>query len=293
MSSGFCSVTRTIQVPLSRPGGSSGRPLGGSRTYPGSITVPVPCGRALPTSCVRRPSPGRRTEPSASGGGSRMPVRTVPVSGEQPACGTLLAGRYRLQVPIGSGGTADVFRGTDEVLGREVAVKVFRAGSDTATPDSFCDEARTLARLSHRALVTIYDFDAGRQGQGPFMVTELIRGATLRARIAAGPLSAPHVTRLGAEIASALDHVHSRGIVHHDVKPSNVLLNEAGSPHLADFGLSRMVHDRSLESSETLVGTLAYMAPEQFLGEPASTASDIYALGLTLLEALTGHREYA
>ncbi|MFI1154927.1 serine/threonine-protein kinase [Streptomyces sp. NPDC020817] len=221
-----------------------------------------------------------------------MPVRTVPVYGEQPACGTLLAGRYRLRVPIGSGGTADVFRGTDEVLGREVAVKVFRAGSDTATPDSFCDEARTLARLSHRALVTVYDFDAGRQGQGPFMVTELIRGATLRARIAAGPLSAPHVTRLGAEIASALDHVHSRGIVHHDVKPSNVFLNEAGSPHLADFGLSRTVHDRSLESSETLVGTLAYMAPEQFLGQPASTASDIYALGLTLLEALTGHREY-
>ncbi|MEV6578542.1 serine/threonine-protein kinase [Streptomyces sp. NPDC051582] len=221
-----------------------------------------------------------------------MPARPVPAYGEQLRCDTLLAGRYRLQAPIGSGGTADVFRGTDEVLGREVAVKVIRPGTDTATADSFCAEARTLARLSHRALVTVFDFDPGREGQGAFMVTELVRGATLRARIDAGPLSAVHVTRLGAEIASALDHVHSHGIIHHDVKPSNVLLSDAGSPLLADFGLSRTVHDRSRETHETLVGTLAYMAPEQFLGQGASTASDIYALGLTLLEALTGHREY-
>ncbi|MFE5535945.1 serine/threonine-protein kinase [Streptomyces sp. NPDC056519] len=221
-----------------------------------------------------------------------MPVRPVPAYGDPLERDTLLAGRYRLQAPIGSGGTADVFRGTDEVLGREVAVKVLRAGTDAVSAGGFCDEARTLARLSHRALVTVYDFDAGRRGQGAFMVTELIRGATLRARIDAGPLSAADVTRLGAEIASALDHVHSHGIVHHDVKPSNVLLSDAGSPHLADFGLSRTVRDRSREASDTLVGTLAYMAPEQFLGEGASTASDIYALGLTLLEALTGHREY-
>ncbi|MYT19672.1 protein kinase, partial [Streptomyces sp. SID7760] len=185
-----------------------------------------------------------------------------------------------------------MFRGTDEVLGREVAVKVLRADTDTVSAEGFYAEARTLARLSHRALVTVYDFDAGREGQAPFMVTELIRGVTLRARIDAGPLSAVQVTRLGAEIASALDHVHSHGIVHHDVKPSNVLLGDAGSPHLADFGLSRSVRDRSRETSETLVGTLAYMAPEQFLGEGASSASDIYALGLTLLEALTGQREY-
>ncbi|MER6778011.1 MULTISPECIES: serine/threonine-protein kinase [unclassified Streptomyces] len=221
-----------------------------------------------------------------------MPARPVPTFGEQPERDTLLAGRYRLRALIGSGGTADVFRGTDEVLGREVAVKVFRAGTDTATANDFRDEARTLARLSHRALVTVFDFDPGRQGQGAFIVTELIRGATLRARIDAGPLSTVHVTRLGAEIASALDHVHSHGIVHHDVKPSNVLLSDAGSPHLADFGLSRTVHGRSCQTSETLVGTLAYMAPEQFLGQGASTASDIYALGLTLLEALTGQREY-
>ncbi|MFI8341874.1 serine/threonine-protein kinase [Streptomyces sp. NPDC085639] len=219
-----------------------------------------------------------------------MPARSVPQHGAAPESDAILGGRYRLRGPIGSGGTADVFRGVDQVLGREVAVKVFRAGTDTVTADRFCDEARTLARLSHRALVTVYD--AGRHGQGAYMVTELIRGVTLRTRMDAGPLSAVQVTRIGADISSALDHVHAHGVIHHDVKPSNILLGEEGSPHLADFGLSRTVHDDSHSAHDTLVGTLAYMAPEQFLGQGASTASDIYALGMTLLEALTGHREY-
>ncbi|MEU9234404.1 serine/threonine-protein kinase [Streptomyces subrutilus] len=219
-----------------------------------------------------------------------MPARPVPTYGAQPEGGALLAGRYRLHCPIGAGGTADVFRGTDEVLGREVAVKVFRPGTDTVTAETFCDEARTLARLSHRALVTVYD--AGHHDEGAFMVTELIRGVTLRTRIDAGPLSCVQVARLGVELASALDHVHAHGIIHHDIKPSNVLLSADGYPHLADFGLSRTVHDRSHSRPETLVGTLAYMAPEQLLGQGASPPSDVYALGLTLLEALTGHRAY-
>ncbi|MGW7452965.1 protein kinase domain-containing protein [Streptomyces sp. NPDC054787] len=219
-----------------------------------------------------------------------MAARPDPAHGAPYEDHTLLGGRYRLHALIGAGGTADVFRGVDEVLGREVAVKVFRAGTDTVTADRFCDEARTLARLSHRALVTVYD--AGRQGEGAFMVAELIRGVTLRTRISAGPLSPVQVTRLGAEIASALDHIHAHGIIHHDLKPSNILLGDSGSPHLADFGLARTVRDQSHSTGEALVGTLAYMAPEQFLGRGASTASDVYALGLTLLEALTGHREY-
>ncbi|MFJ1868803.1 protein kinase [Streptomyces sp. NPDC088097] len=219
-----------------------------------------------------------------------MSARPVPAYGALLERGALLGGRCRLQGPIGSGGTADVFRGLDQVLGREVAVKVFRVGTDTITADRFCDEARTLARLSHRALVTVYD--AGCHGQGAFMVTELIGGTTLRTRVHAGPLHPVQVIRIGADISSALDHVHAHGIIHHDVKPSNVLLSEEGSPHLADFGLSRTVHDHSHSAPDTLVGTLAYMAPEQFLGQGAGTASDIYALGVTLLEALTGHREY-
>ncbi|MEU9419585.1 protein kinase [Streptomyces sp. NPDC048272] len=219
-----------------------------------------------------------------------MSARSVPNDGVPPERDTVLGGRYRLQGPIGSGGTADVFRGVDEVLGREVAVKVFRAGADSVTADRFCDEARTLARLSHPALVTVYD--AGRHGQGAFMVTELIHGVTLRTRMDAGPLGPVQVMRIGADISSALDHVHARGVIHHDVKPSNILLGEGGSPRLADFGLSRTVQDHSHSAPDTLVGTLAYMAPEQFLGQGASMASDIYALGVTLLEALTGRREY-
>ena len=219
-----------------------------------------------------------------------MTARSVPEYGAPSERDAVLGGRYRLQGPIGSGGTADVFRAIDQVLGREVAVKVFRAGTDTVTVDRFCDEARTLARLSHPALVTVHD--AGRHGQGAFMVTELIRGVTLRTRMDAGPLGPVQVTRIGADISSALDHVHAHGVIHHDVKPSNILLGEEGSPHLADFGLSRTVHEQSHSAPDTLVGTLAYMAPEQFLGEGASMASDIYALGVTLLEALTGRREY-
>ncbi|MFE5491719.1 protein kinase [Streptomyces virginiae] len=219
-----------------------------------------------------------------------MSALSVPEHGIPPLRDTVLGGRYRLQGLIGAGGTADVFHGVDEVLGREVAVKVFRPGTDTVTADRFCDEARTLARLSHPALVTVYD--AGRHGQGAFMVTELIRGVTLRTRMDAGPLSPVQVMRIGADISSAIDHVHAHGVIHHDVKPSNILLGEEGSPHLADFGLSRTVHEHSHSAPDTLVGTVAYMAPEQFLGEGASTASDIYALGVTLLEALTGRREY-
>ncbi|MGW7098728.1 serine/threonine-protein kinase [Streptomyces sp. NPDC054838] len=209
----------------------------------------------------------------------------------QTPVGSVLGERYRLQALIGSGGTADVYRGVDQVLGREVAVKVFRSGTDTVTADRFCDEAQTLARLSHRALVTVYD--TGRHDHGAYMVTELIRGITLRTRIDAGPLSPVQVIRLGAEIASALDHVHAHGIIHRDIKPSNVLLCDDGSPFLADFGLSRTLDDHSRSAPDTLVGTLAYMAPEQLRGHGAGTASDVYALGLTLLEALTGEREYA
>lgn len=219
-----------------------------------------------------------------------MSARPSSAHAVQTPLGSLLGGRYRLRALIGSGGTADVFRGVDQVLEREVAVKLFRPGADTVTADHFCDEAQTLARLSHRALVTVYDI--GRHGQGAYMVTELIPGITLRTRIDAGPLSPVHVIRLGTEIASALDHVHAHGIIHHDIKPSNVLLSDDGSPFLADFGLARAVDDHSRSEPETLVGTLAYMAPEQLRGQGAGMASDVYALGLTLLEALTGVREY-
>ncbi|MFJ8827798.1 protein kinase [Streptomyces sp. NPDC102467] len=198
----------------------------------------------------------------------------------------LVGGRYRMRHRLGSGGTADVFAADDTVLGREVAVKVFRPAAETVTADRFCDEAPTLARLSHPALVTVYD--AGRHGDDAYMVTELVRGTTLRNRLTAGPLTTAQTIRLGRALTSALDHVHGCGIIHRDIKPSNILLDELGAPRLADFGLSRSVDERTRSEPGTLVGSLAYMAPEQLLGGGASKASDVYALGLVLLEALTG-----
>ncbi|MFJ9036856.1 protein kinase [Streptomyces sp. NPDC102406] len=195
-------------------------------------------------------------------------------------------GRYRIQNRLGSGGTADVFAAVDTVLGREVAVKVFRPTAGTVTANRFCAEALTLARLSHPALVTVYD--AGRHGDDAFMVTELVRGTTLRDRLTVGPLTTAQAVRLGTALTSALDHVHGCGIIHRDIKPSNILLDELGAPRLADFGLSRSIGDRTHSEPGTLVGSLAYMAPEQLLGGGASKASDVYALGLVLLEALTG-----
>ncbi|WP_338692730.1 serine/threonine-protein kinase [Streptomyces sp. Q6] len=191
-----------------------------------------------------------------------------------------------MQYRLGAGGTADVFAAVDTVLGREVAVKVFRPTADSISADRFCDEALTLARLSHPALVTVYD--VGRDGDSAYMVTELVRGTTLRDRLTEGPLPFAQTVRLATVLTSALDHVHGCGIIHRDIKPSNILLDELGAPRLADFGLSRSVDDHTHSEPGTLVGSLAYMAPEQLLGRGASKASDIYALGLVLLEAFTG-----
>ncbi|MEU6394507.1 protein kinase [Streptomyces sp. NPDC046939] len=220
-----------------------------------------------------------------------MPVG--PGSGNATAPGrdpVLVGGRYRMRNRLGSGGTADVFAAIDTVLGREVAVKVFRPvtgmGTGMGTADRICGEALTLARLRHPALVTVYD--AGRHGDSAYMVTELVRGTTLRDRLAAGSLTTAQTIRLGTVLTSALDHVHGCDIIHRDIKPSNILLDELGAPRLADFGLSRTIDERTRSEPGTLVGSLAYMAPEQLLGGGASKASDVFALGLVLLEALTG-----
>ncbi|MFI0242071.1 protein kinase [Streptomyces sp. NPDC016845] len=198
----------------------------------------------------------------------------------------LVGGRYRMRDQLGSGGTADVFAAVDTVLGREVAVKVFRPVAGMVTADRICGEALTLARLRHPALVTVYD--AGRHGDSAYMVTELVCGTTLRNRLSVGSLTATQTIRLGTVLTSALDHVHGCDIIHRDIKPSNILLDELGAPRLADFGLSRAIDERTRTEPGTLIGSLAYMAPEQLLGGGASKASDVYALGLVLLEALTG-----
>src|SRR5437588_6186303 len=204
--------------------------------------------------------------------------------------GKLLAGRYRLGAPLGSGGMGVVHRGLDTRLERVVAVKVFRADADPVAKRRFDDEARLLAGLEHPGLVTV--FDAGVQDDRAFLVMQLVHGHTLRDEIHGGPLEPSRVAELGARLADTLAHVHTRGVVHRDLKPSNILLDTEGRSYLADFGVSLLAASTRLTSGGKLVGTAGYLAPEQVRGEPIGPESDIYPLGLVLLECLTGEPEY-
>lgn len=202
----------------------------------------------------------------------------------------VLAGRYRLDAVIGSGGAADVHRGFDLRLKRPVAVKVFRAGADLDMDERFDNEAVILARLHHPGLVTVYD--AGRHNGRAYLVMQLIEGPTLKDRIAAGPLPPGETAALGADLARALSHAHEAGIIHRDVKPSNILLDASGHPHLTDFGISRLLDATTRTATGALIGTAAYLSPEQVLGQSVGPPADIYALGLVLLECITSRLEY-
>ncbi|MET7433847.1 MULTISPECIES: serine/threonine-protein kinase [Streptomyces] len=202
----------------------------------------------------------------------------------------VLGGRYRLDAVIGSGGAGDVHRGFDLRLRRPVAVKVFRVGTGDDREDGFHNEAVILARLGHPGLVTVYD--AGRHDGRAYLVMELIDGPTLKARITEGPLSPGETAALGADLARALAHAHDAGIVHRDVKPSNIILDTSGRPHLTDFGISRLLDATTRTTTGTLIGTAAYLSPEQVLGQSVGPSADVYALGLVLLECVTSRLEY-
>ena len=151
---------------------------------------------------------------------------------------------------------------------------------------------RLLAALDHPSLVAV--LDAGVSDDDvPYLVMELVEGESLAERCSAGPVPAAEVAAIGAELATVLSYVHERDIVHRDIKPGNILLGDDGHVRLADFGIARMLGDTTGHTlTGTTVGTAAYIAPEQVRGEPVSSASDIYSLGLVLLEALTGRRAY-
>jgi len=207
-----------------------------------------------------------------------------------PENGELLADRYELAEVIGSGGMAVVHRAWDTRLRRPVAVKLFAASADLDNARRFDNEVRTLAGLSHPGLVSVYD--AGVWAGTSFVVLRLVDGPTLRNRMADGPLPVGEVRSTGAAVAEALAHVHARGVVHRDVKPSNILLDDDGTPYLADFGLAHSVGSTRLTRTGLIVGTAAYLAPEQVRGAEVDSAADVYALGLVLLECLTGRCEY-
>lgn len=204
---------------------------------------------------------------------------------------TLLNDRYRLTEHIGVGGSADVWRATDELLNREVAVKVLREVADPTQRARFIEEAQTLASFNHPGLVVV--LDAGILDERPFLVMTLADDATLASRIEKGPVESSVVKSIGAQIALALGYAHERGVVHRDVKPANVLLCGDGRAVLSDFGIARLMgstahHTRTGDA----IGSPAYLAPEQVAGEELTPAVDIYSLGLVLLEALTAERAF-
>lgn len=199
--------------------------------------------------------------------------------------------RYALLEVIGRGGMADVYRGQDRVLGREVAVKLMRHHTDERDRQRFHDEALLLAGLSHPGLVAV--LDVGTSEGRPFLVMELVEGASLADLFEQGPLDPARAAAIGAELASTLAYVHDMGVVHRDVKPSNVLIDSLGRVRLADFGIAKMMSEASgLTATGQAIGTAAYIAPEQVRADPITSASDIYSLGLVLLEAMTGERAY-
>lgn len=212
--------------------------------------------------------------------------------------GRLLDGRYRLERLIGTGGMATVHLATDEVLGRQVAVKLFRPGTtDVAEGARTVSETRLLASLNHPSLVTLFDARVV-SGEGSYLVMEHVDGPTLSQRIARSPLPASEVATMAVDLAEALHTVHAARVVHRDIKPSNVLLRPTILPHqeyrakLADFGIAYLIDSTRMTAPGSLMGTVAYLSPELVRGADPATPADVYALGLVLLEALTGRRAY-
>jgi formylglycine-generating enzyme required for sulfatase activity len=198
----------------------------------------------------------------------------------------VLAGRYRIDEPIGSGGFSDVYRGYDVELQRNVAVKVPRGGR-VVNPDAFLAEARRVARLKHPGLVPVHD--VGRDGDVCFIVSEFVEGGTLAERLASRRPSPDQAIRWVLDVADALEYAHVHGVIHRDIKPANILIDHHGRALLADFGIAESPA-RTAAGAPSL-GTLRYMSPEQLEGR-GDQRSDVYSLGVVLHEALTGQLPY-
>lgn len=213
----------------------------------------------------------------------------------------VLDGRYRLGEVIGRGGMSSVYTARDENLGRDVALKLFAPQAADADELKRQEaEIKLLATLNHPSLVTL--FDAGVDTRvpdqpRPFLTMELVEGQDLRGRLRHSRVPLEELAVIGAGVADALAYVHGLGIIHRDIKPANILLiqvrpGEPVRPKLTDFGIARIVDSTRLTATGTMVGTAAYLSPEQAMGSPLSPATDIYSLGLVLLECIKGTVEY-
>jgi eukaryotic-like serine/threonine-protein kinase len=206
----------------------------------------------------------------------------------------LAGGRYRLERELGRGGMATVHLGHDVELGRPVAVKILAAqlAGDEELRARFVREARLAARLSHPNIVQV--FDAGEDDGLPYIVMEHVPGATLAEELRrSGRLPAGRTVDLGLQVCAGLEHAHAAGLVHRDVKPQNLILRDDGVVKIADFGIARAAETTQLTQTGSVLGTAAYLAPEQAAGERVTAAADIYSLGVVLYELLTGKTPYA
>lgn len=206
-----------------------------------------------------------------------------------------LLGRYRPSTIIGRGGEASIFRATDEILGREVAIKLYRAGGDEEMAQ-YRTEVAALARLSHHGIVSLLDAGVDYSDPDdprPFLVEELVNGMDLQSALHERDLTTAEIAEIAYDVSEALEYIHANGVVHRDLKPSNVMLVTYGTTtfraraRLTDFGIATGLTATSGPETGATTGTAAYLSPEQALRQGATSASDIYSFGLVLLECFT------
>jgi serine/threonine-protein kinase len=208
--------------------------------------------------------------------------------------GTMLGGRYRLEERIASGGMGDVWRCVDDVLGRTVAVKILLSSllEEPGFTERFRVEARTMATINHPGVVDIYDYGSDPKA-GAYLVMEYVEGDALSRTLSrVGRLTPARTMALVAQAADALHAAHEIGVVHRDVKPGNLLVRPNGTLVLTDFGIARSAGAAQLTAAGSVLGTAAYISPEQAMGEQASRLSDVYALGVVAYQCLAGRRPF-
>ncbi|MBV8281804.1 MAG: serine/threonine protein kinase, partial [Candidatus Eremiobacteraeota bacterium] len=204
--------------------------------------------------------------------------------------GTVLADRYRIIERIGSGGMGEVYRGYDHGLERDVAIKVLAEHSDDVNR-RFLAEAQAMARLNHPSIVAVYD--VGVEGPVSYIIMEYVRGATIR-EIDRRTCTIAHAVDLVAQLVRALEFAHEHDVVHRDIKPGNVIVSDDGVVKVTDFGLARRMSDvGNMSQSSEIVGTVAYLPPERFMGKTGGRSSDLYSVGVLLYELATGALPFA
>ncbi|MFO0624430.1 MAG: serine/threonine-protein kinase [Polyangiales bacterium] len=215
------------------------------------------------------------------------------VEAQDPLLGRVIDGRYVLLEKLGAGGMGTVYRAHDQADAHDVAIKLLdpRFGADPVQRKRFQGEADATKLLRHPHIVDIVG--SGVDGQDLFLVMELLRGESLAARLDRGPLSPRDAMRVAREVAEALGHAHARGVIHRDIKPANIFLcAQAPRSKVLDFGVAHMRRAEKLTATGQVFGTPRYMSPEQARGERCDAASDLYSLGVTLFEMLTGETPF-